>query len=269
MKSKLFFILTLYLALVASAESLNTKRVVSLSPVITEIVFELGAENMLVGITDYCKKPKDSSKVRSVGSYLNTSIEAIYKLNPDLVILPEEQLGLEEKLNALNIKTLRVSNKNILKIDESINSIGNALGLKEKASILIEEKKKISEKIKQNCNFYSKKKVIFIFDEGVQESRSKYYIASTNSFYGDLLNNLGMNYAFESGREYAELSLEGIISLRPEFIFIVMDDLNSREGFVKKLDRFQAIPLIFLPKDPIVYPGPRYTEIAKLFCESR
>ena len=64
----------------------HPKHVVSLSPAVTEIVYALGAQDILVGRTDFCVYPPEALDIPSIGGISNLNIESILSLNPDLVI---------------------------------------------------------------------------------------------------------------------------------------------------------------------------------------
>lgn len=64
----------------------SPKRIVSMSPAVTEIIFALGAEDLLVGRTDFCTYPPQVSEIESMGGISNLNIEKILSVNPDLVI---------------------------------------------------------------------------------------------------------------------------------------------------------------------------------------
>jgi len=61
-------------------------RIISLVPSVTEIVFTVGAQDRLVGVTDFCDYPDDARRKPSVGSMLSPSLELIVALKPDLVV---------------------------------------------------------------------------------------------------------------------------------------------------------------------------------------
>ena len=61
-------------------------RVVCLAPSVTDTVYELGAGNEVVGVSDYTKYPAEALKKPSVGQVLNPSVEAVVALHPDLAI---------------------------------------------------------------------------------------------------------------------------------------------------------------------------------------
>jgi ABC-type Fe3+-hydroxamate transport system substrate-binding protein len=63
------------------------RRIVSLAPSITELLFAIGAGDRVVGRTQYCLYPRAATLVPSVGDGLNPSVEAIAARRPDLVVL--------------------------------------------------------------------------------------------------------------------------------------------------------------------------------------
>src|SRR5919199_5993444 len=83
-------------------------RVVSLCPSLTELVFDLGRGDALVGRTKFCVHPADRvAAVPSVGGTKNPKIERVVALAPDLVLLNEEENRREdaEALRAAGIAT--------------------------------------------------------------------------------------------------------------------------------------------------------------------
>ncbi len=85
-----------------AAEADRPMRIVSLSPLLTENVFLLGAGERLVGNTSYCTKPEAAKAVAKVGSVMELSIERIIGLRPDLVLAinlsPPQQVAQLERL---------------------------------------------------------------------------------------------------------------------------------------------------------------------------
>mgnify|MGYP001244307973 FL=1 len=74
--------------------AVNPLRIVSLSPSITRQIADLGAGNLLVGITEGALRPELKSE--SVGSYMSPNLEKIISLRPDLVIISEEDAYIQK-----------------------------------------------------------------------------------------------------------------------------------------------------------------------------
>ncbi len=62
------------------------QRIISFSPAITETLFELDLGDRLKGISAFCSRPEDTSKIRKVGSYGSARIEVIREIDPDLIL---------------------------------------------------------------------------------------------------------------------------------------------------------------------------------------
>ena len=62
------------------------ERIVSFSPAITEILFELGLGDRVVGVSAFCARPKETKNIRKVGSYGGTSNEVLEEIRPDLIL---------------------------------------------------------------------------------------------------------------------------------------------------------------------------------------
>ncbi len=88
-------VFTLFFALCAGAADVP-RRIVSLSPNLTEILYGIGAFPQVVGVTDYCSYPPEVVKIPSVGGWANPSFEKLLVLRPDLVILDDAQAPLFE-----------------------------------------------------------------------------------------------------------------------------------------------------------------------------
>lgn len=63
------------------------QRIVSISPAITEVMFLVGAEEKLVGISDFCKYPPETAKIKKIGGMHNINFEVLLSLHPDVVLI--------------------------------------------------------------------------------------------------------------------------------------------------------------------------------------
>lgn len=64
----------------------DPQRIISFSPAITETLFELDLGSRIKGISAFCSRPKETSKIRKVGSYGSARMEVLREINPDLVL---------------------------------------------------------------------------------------------------------------------------------------------------------------------------------------
>ncbi|MBZ9577976.1 ABC transporter substrate-binding protein [Patescibacteria group bacterium] len=127
---------------------MNIKRIVSLAPSNTEIVFALGEGSKLVAVSGCCNYPPEVKLIDKIGGYSTPDIEKIISLSPDLVLATDIDLrkGAISKLRAKGITTYVVKTKTVLDAPSAISFVGKLIGCQRKALSLA---KKIGEKIKK------------------------------------------------------------------------------------------------------------------------
>ncbi|MFA6034835.1 MAG: helical backbone metal receptor, partial [Myxococcota bacterium] len=106
------------------------KKVISLAPSITEILFEVGSGGAVAGATRYDDWPPEARKIKRVGGYLDADIEAIIAMKPDAVFC-EKNSGVKntvEKLASLGIPVGVVSTPDMGSILSATEEIGAAMG---------------------------------------------------------------------------------------------------------------------------------------------
>ena len=84
------------------------QRIISTSPSITEILFELGLQDRIVAVTDFCIYPEEACLLPSIGGVLNPDIEKIVSLTPDLIILQSDSAKVEKNIKSLGIPTFSI-----------------------------------------------------------------------------------------------------------------------------------------------------------------
>ncbi|MEJ2054889.1 MAG: helical backbone metal receptor, partial [Calditrichaceae bacterium] len=122
------------------------RRVISLAPSITEIVYALDQQSKLVAVTDYCNYPPQAKSMESVGGLLNPNLEKIISLKPDILIGTTAHSELAAKLAVWNLKTILLPNDSVNEIFMSVDSIGSILNCQRKSLKLVEA---IKDSIKQ------------------------------------------------------------------------------------------------------------------------
>src|SRR5262245_56130944 len=133
-----FLIIFVAAALNASAQSVAPRRIISVSPNVTEILYGIGAFDRVVAVSDYCTYPPAVSKLPRVGGWQTSNVAKIAALRPDLVILTQAQgVFLEDKLQQLGIRTLLVPTQTLADVFEAIEQIGLATGNEASAKELV------------------------------------------------------------------------------------------------------------------------------------
>ncbi|HYA31533.1 MAG TPA: helical backbone metal receptor, partial [Thermodesulfovibrionales bacterium] len=181
------------------------KRIVSLAPSMTELLFAFGLEERIVGVTNFCDYPEGAKKKPKIGGMSNPSLEAVITLKPDLVVMtvdgnPRE---FEERLRSLKIKTYVFRRMRLLEFPQGIREAGAALGVGEKADAIAGGIEKTLEKFRTAKRPVHKKKILFIvWPEPL-------IVAGRGSIADDVISILGEeNIAGDSKTPYPKYSIE-------------------------------------------------------------
>lgn len=189
------------------------RRIVSLAPSNTEIVYDLGAQDRIVAVTTADDYPPSVKRKPKVGPMMNASIENILAYHPDLVLafggLNDREI---RQLRYLHVPTLVVDPHNLSEVYASILLIGRAVGEKEKASLLVQTMKRRLLQIERIVAHAKRRpKVLMIYQ------LNPIYTTGSNSFIDDAIEYAG-------GRN-AALALSADDTLSPEEVVLAQPDV--------------------------------------------
>jgi iron complex transport system substrate-binding protein len=119
----------------------NPRKIVSLAPSITEIIFALGQEDRLVGVTKYSDYPPAAKKLPRIGTYIHLDLERVVALQPDLCIAIKDgnPRSVIEKLDSLGIPVYAVDPRDLDSVMETTLEIGVLLSAEQQAAGLVRE----------------------------------------------------------------------------------------------------------------------------------
>lgn len=199
------------------------RSIISLSPAITEVIFELGEEERLVGISDFCTFPKGTEKIPKVGGLTQVNIERIISLNPDLVligsIISKKDL---EKMEQSGLKVIALREESgvegVLNLFIQIGKLVNAESLAQKKS---DNYRKMLEQIK-NLHFSSLKKVYYVVGFGAAGD----FTALQNSHIHEIITLAGGRNIGDQLKTWS-VSKEYLFQEDPDLIFIRKEDFDA------------------------------------------
>jgi len=247
--------LVVWMSIVASAtEPAPPKRIISLAPSTTEILFALGLDDNIVGVTTFCDYPPAAKKKPKIGGMSNPSLESIVALNPDIVVMttdgnPKE---FEELLQGLHINTIVFTARRIAELPQGIRDLGSALHIQNRADALAKDIEQSLAKYGSGVKdrgIYSIKKLLYIvWPEPL-------IVAGPGTAIDDAISILGWsNIASTASSAYPKYSLEEVIRQAPDIILIGkasgMDMVKVSRGI---LERIKSLPAV--REDNVCYLG--------------
>lgn len=249
------------------------KRIVSLAPNITEILFSLGLDEEIVGVSIHCNFPEKARSKLKVGSYINLDFERIIFLHPDLIIGTGAGNTREmvNRLEELGFPTFVIFPKNFHDILKSIDHIGEIVDRKKKAQRIIEGMEKRSQRVISLTQGLPRPKVF------IQIGDAPIVTVGKGSFADDLIRLAGGENVAKDGKErYPQLGMEEILKRSPEIIVISsMNPKGDYQRIIQQWGNWKSIPAVkngrihLIDSDLIDRPSPRIIkgleELARMF----
>ena len=239
----------------------HPKRVVSLAPNITEILFSLGLDEEIVGVSIHCNFPEKAKSRVKVGSYISLDFERITALKPDLIIATGagNTRDMVDRLEKLGFPTYVIYPKNFNDILQSIAHIGEIVYREKEARVIIEGMRKRSQRVINLTKGLLPPRVF------IQIGDAPIVTVGKGSFADDLIRLAGgENIAGKEKEVYPRFGMEEILKRSPEVI--VISSMNPKGDYHKILQewsRWKTIPAVkngrihLIDSDLIDRPSPR------------
>jgi iron complex transport system substrate-binding protein len=265
-------------ALVTLAAFGQPMRIVSTSPSITETLFALGLGNRVVGVSTYCRYPPEVLSLPKIGTYAKPDPEKIAILRPDLVIIHSGSATLPDRLAALRIEFLEVSQTSLSDVYVFIREIGRAAGVTAQADRLLQNIRFRLEAIQRQAQGFRKPSVLLLVgkDPGLLTNMIG---AGPRAYLGELLEIAGgRNILADAAMiAYPRISLETVVRLDPDLILDAsgMGDLKEdvrtmqdrmREPWLRhrELSAVRKGRVVAIASQALVVPGPRVVDAVEL-----
>lgn len=205
-------------------------RIISLVPSQTELLFDLGLDSKIVGITKFCIHPAEKFKIKTkVGGTKVLNINLIKELQPDLIIGNKEE-NEREQVEELMLH-FPVWMSDISDLHSALNMIkgvGQITGKSDEAQSLAN---KINLQFSNLTIKRSGLKVAYLI------WRKPYMVAGKGTFIDDMLQRCGLANAFDAGR-YPEITVEQLVTAKPDVIFLSSEPYPFKE---KHIAEFKAL----------------------------
>ena len=193
------------------------KRIISLAPSITEILYFIGLGDRLVGVTMFSYYPEEATKKPKVGPYSEINIERVISLNPDLVIGTADgnNRGDVEMLEEVGIPVYIVNPRNINQVLHSIEKIGEVCGVNIRTKRLASNLRQRVMVIKEKLKRAERPLVLLVIN------MKPIISVGRGTMHNDLIKLSGGRNMIESQKiPYPKINMEEIIKKRPDIIII-------------------------------------------------
>jgi iron complex transport system substrate-binding protein len=208
-------------------------RIVSLCPSLTELVFDLGRGDDLVGLTEYCVHPAEGvAAVEKVGGTKNPDVARVVALGPDLVLMNEEENRREdhEALVAAGVRVHTSMPRTALETAEMVRSIGAALGREPEADAIAADIARRTALVQADAAGREPVRFAYLV------WRRPWMSVSADTFASSLLAQAGGENVFgERPERYPEVTLEELRAARPDLVLLCTEPYPFQEKHVAEV----------------------------------
>ena len=245
-------------------------RVVALSAADCEVLYAVGAGDLLVGRGEYCDYPAEVLDVPAVQSGAETNLEQIIALKPQVLLMgtmaqTEEQVA---QLEAAGIKVVVSDAQDIDGVYDAIAMIGTLTGHTQEAAAVTETMKTTFADLTARADELEGKSVYF----EVSPLQYGLWTAGSGTFMDEIATMLGLKNIFSDVSGWAEVSEEQVLAANPDIIVTIAmyfgegpkpgEEILSRAGW-QDVTAVKNGDILNLPNNELSRPGPRLADGAK------
>ena len=196
----------------AVALAATPQRIISIVPSQTELLFYLGLDAAIVGITKFCIHPQEIiTKVTKLGGTKQLNMQLIHDLQPDLIIANKEENEQNQVEELMTRYPVWVSDINDLATAlDMINRVGEVVGRRTEANDL-------------SNNIDRQFSLLKLSDKNLRIAyfiwRKPYMVAGTGTFINSMLRLCGFTNAFIKDR-YPEITPDDLFAAQPDVLFL-------------------------------------------------
>ncbi|MFC2014526.1 ABC transporter substrate-binding protein [Chloroflexota bacterium] len=251
------------------------ERIISLAPSNTEILFALGLEDNLVGVTEFCDYPEAAKEKPQVGGFSNVDMERVVAMQPDLILAAD--IHKDEVIPALEkvgLPVVCLTPTNLEEVLASIRLIGEITGKNDEASRLVTDMdnriKAVTDKTSTLPEAQRPRVFYIIWHEPLMTVGPDTRIHELLEMTG------GINIAREMTDGYPTINLEAVIEANPQIIIVgsgmgegadLPFQFASSELRLKDVDARINDRIYEINTDLVGRPGPRIVDALEQLAE--
>jgi iron complex transport system substrate-binding protein len=257
----------------AASDSPIPRRIISLVPAVTEILFAIGAGDRVIGVSSFDHYPPDVASRARVGALLDPDVERILSLRPDLVAIYGSQEDLRRQLGRAGIALFDYSHGGLADITTTIAAIGSRVGSRPEAERLARSIEARLDAIRRRVATRPQPRTLLVFGRDPLALRN-IYASGGVGFLHDLLGVAGATNVFaDVKRQSVQATTETILARAPEVIVelkyqrpMTDEEIAGERKTWRLLASVPAVRqdrVVLLVGDEFVVPGPRIADAAE------
>lgn len=208
------------------------KKIISLAPAVTEIMYAIGAEDKLIAVSQLCNYPPDATDLQPIQSFPQIHLASVESLEPDLVITSSDvhQEQVTDNFEKTKFPMYFLKSTELKHVYRNIRHIGELTGKVDEANFLADSLETIENRFRQATEGEIKYGTMVIM-----KVDSEIVVAGGEGMWNEMVNISGGKNVFADKKgAYAIVTPEEILQAKPEFIFLFNRDEKIYADLMKK-----------------------------------
>jgi iron complex transport system substrate-binding protein len=253
------------------------RRIISLIPATTEMLYEMGAGGRLVAVSTYDEHPPEVQGLPKVGGLLDPNVERILAMRPDLVIVYDTQTELKAQLARAGVAMFNYTHRGLPDIAATLRQLGERIGMREAGAAAAQRLEHRLDAVRSRVAGRPRPRTLLVIGREPGSLRQ----ISVSAGYGFLHDVLelagGRDVLADVKRQSAEISTETILVRAPDVIIELhygnAFDPSRTDAERRVWGALSSVPAVrngrvhLLMGDEFVVPGPRIANAAERFAQ--
>ena len=217
------------------------RRIVSLVPSVTEVLYAIGAQGTLVGVTDFCDYPPEARRKPHVGDMLSPNLETLVTLKPDLVVATRSGNREEtfDQLKRLGIPIYLVDPVTVDDVLRLVSDLGDLTGHRERAVLVDRDLERRIAAVQDRVKGRPQPRVLYVlWPEPLVVPGRGALVSELIALAG------GASVTADQGQGYPRMSLEAAVGRAPEVIVLARHGSRIGSAGREQWLRLESMPAI-------------------------
>ena len=217
------------------------RRIVSLVPSVTEVLYAIGAQDALVGVTDFCDYPPEARGKPHVGDMLSPNLETLVTLKPDLVVATRSGNREEtfDQLKRLGIAVYLVDPITVDDVLRLVADLGGLTGHRERAAAVDKDLERRIAAVREKVAGRPQPRVLYVLWP------EPLIVPGKGSLVTELIELAGgASVTADQGQGYPRMSLEAAVGRAPEVIVLARHGSRAGPAARQQWERLESMPAV-------------------------
>lgn len=243
------------------------RRIISLVPALTEMLFAIGAGPQVVAVSSFDRHPPEVAGLPKVGALLDPDVERVLSLTPDLVAVYGSQTDLKRQLQRASIPVFDYRHAGLADVFTTLRALGGRTGRAVQAEAVATDLERRIDAVRRRSAGGSRPRVLLVFGRE-QGSLRNLYVSGGRGFLHDMLLAAGgANVFADVQQEAVQATTELVLARAPDVILELHErrewtdaETTAAQALWRRLPALPAVKsgrVVILAGEGLVVPGPR------------